>query len=76
MKTSILSLLHVVSLVSAHSWVEVSYLATTRHYLMQEKCVNHDNTQILRWMEGNATLSPPKVVDSRYTCLQNFAASI
>jgi len=35
--------------VSGHSWLE---------------CTNHDNTEILEWSKGNASLSPPKVVDS------------
>jgi hypothetical protein len=43
--------LAVISTVSAHSWLE---------------CTNHDNSQILGWMQGNSTLNPPVIIDPGY----------
>lgn len=36
------------SVVSAHSWLE---------------CTDYDNSQILPWMEANSTFNPPVIVD-------------
>jgi hypothetical protein len=33
---------------AAHSWLG---------------CTDHDNTEILKWMEGNSTLTPPVQID-------------
>jgi hypothetical protein len=48
MKTVLAATLAAAASVSAHSWIE---------------CVHHENAEILEWMKGNSTLSPPVIVD-------------
>jgi hypothetical protein len=42
---------------SAHSWLG---------------CTDHDNTEILKWMEGNSTLTPPVTIDPLMPWFSNF----
>jgi hypothetical protein len=48
MKYSFAASFAAISTVAAHSWLE---------------CTNHDNSEMVGWMKGNSTLSPPVIID-------------
>jgi hypothetical protein len=47
----------IASTATAHSWLG---------------CVDHDNSRILPWMKGNATLAPPVLIDPLMPWFANF----